>query len=203
MNAKALSLLILLIALSGCTYNAKIQDESLAGSTPPAPSSAQGITLINNHDALQVSSFKVGGYTGNVDARDAFINGAKQMLGSLYGRVDLASSPKPENPVYAVANFETTLPDPGPVTTLIVNDVRVDLYETASKKLLHSFTAKKEGRASVNPALGFFTGFTLFVFSPITIPAQTSLFGDQGKSIIENNLKSGLYVIRSEMAAKK
>lgn len=190
----------MIVVMSGCTYNAKVETSSLAGSSSYGQKSTKSITLIDNRDALLPSTFKVGNYTGNVDAREAFFNASKAMLGTIYGKVDVASTPKAENTLYAVASYDTRLPDPGPVTTLITNEVKVDLYDTATKRLINSYNAKNEGRAGVNVGLGFLTGFTLFVLSPITIPIITNGFGSEGEEAIQNNLKSGLASIKAQIA---
>jgi len=75
---------------------------------------------------------------------------------------------KPEDELYAVASYDTKLPDPGPVTTLIVHDVKLEVYDTAMKRPVHTFTASNEDRASGSLGLRILTGLTLFIISPIT-----------------------------------
>lgn len=195
-----IKLLACVSVVSGCTYNAKIQESSLSVSAAYGQRAPKAITLIDNRDALLVSTFKVGGYTGNVDAREAFFNATKSMLGTVYNKVDVSTSPKNENPLYAVASYDTKLPDPGPVTTLIANEVRLEMYDSETKRLINTYIAKNEGRAGVNFGLGFLTGFTLFVLSPITVPLITNGFGSEGEQAIENNLKSGLATIKAKIA---
>ena len=198
---KFTAVLACLSAMYGCTYNAKIQDGALSGSTSYGQRASKAITLIDNRDALLTSTFKVGGYTGNVDAREAFFSASKSMLSTVYTKVDVAASPKAENQLYAIASYDTKLPDPGPVTTLITNEVKLEIFDTSTKKLVNTYTSKNEGRAGVNAGLGFLTGFTLFVLSPITVPIITNGFGSEGEKAIENNLKSGLATIRAKIVA--
>jgi len=191
----------MIVIMSGCTYNAKVSESALAVKANHGQKSPKGITLIDNRDSLQVSTFKVQNYTGNVDARDAFFDATKSMLGTVYSKVDVSMSAKPENELYAVASYDTKLPDPGPVTTMIVNDVKLEVYDTATKRPIHTFTASKEDRASGSPGLRMITGLTLFIISPITIPIETHQFGSEGEEIVTKNLKTALAEFRAKLAA--
>ena len=199
-NSTWMLLISLMAVFSGCTYNAKVSDSSLTTHGSYGQKSPKAITLIDNRDALQVSTFKVSSYTGNVDAREAFFNSVKSMLATIYSRVDVSTSPKPNNELYAVASYDTKLPDPGPVTTSIANNVRLEVYDTATKNMVNNFDVKKEGRAGVSPGLGILTGATLFILSPITIPMTTNGFGTEGEAAIVSNLQSAIASIRSSLA---
>lgn len=177
-------------AIQACTYNSKLPVANPLSSTKA--SSKQGITLLDNRDQITDLKLKHGVATLNYDLRDSLFSVATNALKSAAGKVDIAKEPISANPLYAVSHFEIGAMRGSDATTGLTSKVRIDLFETSTKQSMGSVVASQDSqylRPGSLDILGFVTGLTLFVISPITLPQAVHIAGDAVGELITANEK--------------
>jgi hypothetical protein len=200
----AVILPIVLISLQGCTYNGQIKERALVNSSVVGQKSSVGITLIDSKDGISNPKFSVGAFTFNYDLKDSYFDGAKEALNSLYSKVDVANTPTPSNPYYAVPYFDFRQTRSSGLSAGLEIRSRIDLFDTDTKQLIKSFTSQKEVDYNVPgsaQALGALTGLTLFVILPVTMPVALNIDGNHGKDLIEASIKESFGSLKTELAS--
>jgi hypothetical protein len=199
--SKTISILSVALIVSACTYSVKLKDSP--ASAIGGPANAPAVSLIADKSDISNPTILIGAFKLNYDVQDSFLKGAEAALRSGFSKVDVASSPSPANPYYAVPHLDIRQTYRSQFSSGLELTAKIDIHETASRRLIQSY--EKHAPVDFNTpgsvtAMGFLTGFLLFVPAPITIPSALNTCGELGYQLVDSALKTALTGIGKEIA---
>jgi hypothetical protein len=201
-------ILVLLFIFYGCSYNGYLQKDFHKPEQTATSKINLSVAIINSQEwqDYRIQEY-TGGYTYTFYINPAFTEElSKELNKNVFSKIEIVNSMKDLNKfdLMIIPSLSFKYIDGSAwngqyryqfVTTLIVKDS----YE----KLIDEFKNTQDVIISPSPgavALSILTGLSLFVLSPITIPAGTQLSGDNAKATIEEAISRSLKALSYDLS---
>ncbi|QFY41955.1 hypothetical protein F6R98_04365 [Candidatus Methylospira mobilis] len=201
---KLIVLLIVFVVngLSSCTWVDEEKMGDLVYNEYPKGSSPLRITLIDDNSHIKNPTVELYNISLEYDLKEAYLNGIKSMLMSIFSGVDISSSPVNTDRFYAIPYFDYVTDYSGKYNAAFKFMVRIDIFESDTGALVKSYrTSDRVDFQSPHHAtsIGMLNAFTFYSMAPVTMPIASKIDGEYGKNLIEATIKNSLDDIRSEI----
>lgn len=197
--------IFLLVFLSGCAYKGALEpgfynrnsiSEKKIDATLVIDTTAQSIQPVRTTGGM--------GDTYEIHLSEAFYDGVAESLKGVFKEVKLTTTPSRDGYDYLVSptvEVDRFSKDNWTGEQRFKLSVRYDFYRLNQSNPFNTFSDKQKvvvTPSSETQVLSFLTGASLFLLSPITIPAAVQAGGAHGEELLENGLKESL----DEISAK-
>jgi hypothetical protein len=122
------------------------------------------------------------------------------MLSDTFKQVKVSPVPA-DTDYFAVTTYAIT-PDGGPAKLVLENAVKMDVFETSTKKPVGSFSYKNTSEVQNWVGANLLAGATLCIACPILLPIELESHGKNTEAAIVKDLRTGLMDIKSQMASR-